>query len=53
MKNPVNNYNITLNVGDYVEIQDTLINSDGIQKLNHYVLSYNEETAIQYFPQAR
>ena len=53
VKNPINNYNITLNIGDYVEISDTLINSSGVQKLNHYVLSYNKETALRYFPQAR
>ena len=53
VKSPINNYNITLNVGDYIEIQDTLINTSGEQKLNHYVLSYNEETALRYFPQAR
>ena len=53
VKNPVNNYNITLNVGDYIEIQDTLINASGEQKLNHYVLSYNKETALRYFNQAR
>ena len=53
VKNPMNNYSLTLNVGDYIEIQDTLINSSGKQELNHYVLSYNEKTARQYFPQAR
>ena len=52
-QNPINNYNITLNIGDYVIISDTLINSSGVQKLNHYVLSYNEETAQRYFPQVR
>ena len=53
VKSPINNYNITLNVGDYIEIQDTLINSSGEHKLNHYVLSYNKETALRYFTQAR
>ena len=53
VQNPVNNYNVTLNVGDYIQINDTLINSSGIHKLNYYVLSYNKETARRHFKQVK
>ena len=53
VRNPINNYNITINVGDYINIKDTLVNSSGTHELNHYVLTYNKETALKYFPQAR
>lgn len=50
---PINNYNVTLNVGCYQLAADTLINTAGVQTLNHYVLDYNVETAREYFKQAR
>lgn len=45
VKNPINNYNITLNIGDYVAIHDTHKGLD----LEYYVLRENKEKAIQHF----
>jgi len=43
--NPINNYNITLNIGDYVHFSDTFRDLD----LDYYVLSYNLENAKEHF----
>lgn len=43
--NPINNYNITLNIGDYVEIYDELYELE----LYYYVLRENEEKARKHF----
>ncbi|HEX9979224.1 MAG TPA: M1 family metallopeptidase [Flavobacterium sp.] len=45
LKNPINNYNITVNIGDYVYIHD---NYKGLD-LDYYVLRYNEEKARKHF----
>lgn len=49
VKNPINNYNITLNIGDYVHIHD---NHNGLD-LDYYVLSYNEEKARKHFEEVK
>ncbi|MBW2962045.1 M1 family metallopeptidase [Mesonia aestuariivivens] len=43
--NPINNYNIILNIGDYVNFSDHYKDLD----LNYYVLSYNLEKAKKSF----
>lgn len=45
VKNPINTYNITLNIGDYVHIYD---NHNGLD-LDYYVLRENEEKARKHF----
>lgn len=45
VKNPINNYDITLNIGDYAHIHD---NYNGLD-LDYYVLSYNQEKAKTHF----
>ncbi len=45
VKNPINNYNITLNIGDYVTIFDNLNDLD----LEYYVLRENKEKAKKHF----
>ena len=45
VKNPINNYDITLNIADYVHIHD---NHEGLD-LDYYVFRYNEETARKHF----
>ena len=52
VKNPINNYNVTVNIGDYVVVSDTLVNKSGVQHIDHYVLSYNKEVASEHFKQA-
>ena len=53
VKNPINNYNISVQIGSYVAVQDTFIKEDTIHNMNHYVLDYNEELASNYFPQSK
>jgi aminopeptidase N len=49
VKNPINNYDITLNIGNYVRIQDNLNGLD----LDYYVLSYNEKKARKHFEEVK
>ncbi|MGG7036836.1 MAG: M1 family metallopeptidase, partial [Flavobacterium sp.] len=49
VKNPINNYGITLNVADYVHIHD---NYKGLD-LNYYVLRDNEEKARKHFEEVK
>ena len=45
VKNPINNYDITLNIADYVHIHDQ---HNGLD-LDYYVLRENEEKARNHF----
>ena len=45
VKNPINNYTITVNIADYVHIHDSLDDLD----LDYYVLRENEEKARKHF----
>lgn len=45
VKNPINNYNITLNIGDYVNSSDKLEDLD----IDYWVLRENEEKARKHF----
>ena len=47
--NPINNYNIILNIGDYVNFSDQFQDLD----LEYYVLSYNLEKAKQSFQEVQ
>lgn len=49
VKNPINNYDITVNIGDYAHIHD---NYKGLD-LDYYVLKYNEEKAKQHFGEVK
>ena len=48
---PINNYNITYYVGDFVEIKDTLNAIRGLVNVSHYVLRDNEQKATDHFQQ--
>jgi aminopeptidase N len=50
---PINSYNVTVNIADYVQIHDTFVNSSGVHDLDYYVLSYNREKAIRQFAQVK
>jgi len=51
---PINNYNLSLNVGDYVNIRDTFENENGVGlDLDYYVLSDNVEIAKKHFEQTK
>jgi aminopeptidase N len=53
VNNPINNYNISVQIGNYVAVQDTFIKGDKIHEMNHYVLDYNQELASNYFQQSK
>ena len=53
VQNPINNYNISVQIGNYVTVQDTLIKNDTTHLMNHYVLDYNKELASNYFLQSK
>ncbi len=48
---PINSYNVTLNIGDYVQIHDEFVNSGGKLDLDYYVLRNNEAAARKHFQQ--
>lgn len=51
---PINNYNVTLNIGKYAHFGDTYTNADGsVLALDYYVLDYNLETAKKQFEQVK
>ena len=50
---PINNYNVTLNIGDYVHFQDEYVSGEDTLDLSYYVLSYNEEKAKKHFEQVK
>ena len=51
---PINTYNVTLNVADYVTFHDTYTADDGsVLDLDYYVLPYNLEKAKAQFTQVK
>lgn len=51
---PINNYNVTLNIGDYVHLHDEYTAGDeSVLSLDYYVLSYNAEKARKHFTQVK
>jgi aminopeptidase N len=53
VSNPINNYNLTMNIGYYANFKDTLAGEKGILDMNYYVLDYNVEKAKKQFVQAK
>ena len=50
---PINNYNVTLNIGDYVHFSDNYISHGDTLRLDYYVLNGNEEKAKAHFEQVK
>jgi aminopeptidase N len=50
---PINNYNVTLNIGDYVHFSDYYVSISDTLQLDYYVLSGNEEKAVKHFNQVK
>tara|TARA_B100000900_G_scaffold155607_1_gene132236 strand:+ start:1973 stop:3619 length:1647 start_codon:yes stop_codon:yes gene_type:complete len=50
---PINSYNVTLNIGDYVHFSDYYVSISDTLLLDYYVLSGNEEKAIKHFKQVK
>ena len=53
VSNPINNYNISVQIGNYVAVQDTFLKDNETYLMNHYVLDYNRELASNFFPQSK
>ncbi len=51
---PINNYNVTVNIGKYTNLKDTYIAKDGDSlAIDYYVLDYNTEKAKAHFAQVK
>lgn len=51
---PINNYDVTLNIGDYTHFSDTSVADDGSKlAMDYYVLSYNVDKAKEHFKQVK
>lgn len=49
---PINNYNVTFNVGMYSQIRDSFVNEDTLT-LDYYVMPYNLERSKKIFSQVK
>jgi aminopeptidase N len=49
VKSPINNYDISINIGKYAHWSDTTLGEKGILTLDFYVLAYNLERAKIHF----
>ncbi len=47
--NPINNYNVAVNIGDYVHFADTFQGEKGVLDLDYWVLRENEAKAKPHF----
>jgi len=52
VKNPINNYGVNINIGDYVHFGETYEGEKGTLDLDYYVLRENEAKAREQFKQA-
>ncbi len=50
---PINNYDVSINIGDYVHFSDVYVSDEDSLDLSYYVLSYNEERARTHFLQVK
>ncbi|MCB0603087.1 MAG: M1 family metallopeptidase [Saprospiraceae bacterium] len=51
--NPINNYGVNINIGDYVKWKDTLQGEKGTLDLSYYALLENEDAARSQFKQVK
>jgi len=50
---PINNYNVTLNIGDYKHFSDSYISLKDTLRMDYYVLHDNLEKAKEHFKQVK
>jgi len=51
---PINNYNVTLNIGKFAHFDDRYINADGdTLSLDYYVMPYNLQKAKKHFEEVK
>jgi aminopeptidase N len=48
---PINNYNVSINIGKYVNFSETYTGVEATYELDYYVLDYNLDKAKQHFKQ--
>ncbi len=48
---PINNYNVSINIGDYINFRESYIIDNDTLDLSYYVLSYNLKKARSHFAQ--
>ena len=53
INNPINTYNTTFYIGDYVSWKDTVMGEKGQLDMSFYCLRYNEQKARKQFTQAK
>jgi len=53
VRNPINNYGVNMNIGNYVHFSDTLHGEAGVIDMDYYVLPYNLDKAGKQFKQAK
>jgi aminopeptidase N len=51
--NPINNYNVTMNIGKYAHLRDTFTGINGTLDLDYYVLEENRIKAATHFLQVK
>jgi len=47
---PINNYSVSMNIGDYILIKDSLQGKKGLLDISYWVLRENKEKAEKHFP---
>jgi aminopeptidase N len=52
VSNPINNYGVNINIGDYVHFSEVYAGENGPLDMDYYVLSYNLEKARDHFKDA-
>ncbi|MBA6151250.1 M1 family metallopeptidase [Gelidibacter maritimus] len=52
VNNPINNYGVNVNIGDYAHFSEDYNGEKGILKMDYYVLKYNLEKAKKQFKDA-
>ena len=51
--NPINNYGVNMNVGNYTHFSDTLNGEGGVLDIDYYVLEHNLNKAKKHFKQVK
>ena len=51
VSNPINNYGVNINIGDYVGFSSKFDGENGLLDIDNYVLSYNLDKAKSHFKQ--
>jgi len=49
VSNPINNYDVAINIGNYIEMKDSWSGEGGKLALGFWVLDYNEDKAREHF----